>query len=517
MTATSVSPISPTAQMQANYTVCRSDIIINEINADTSGGGDVTEFIELYDGGKGNVGLDGHTLVLFNGNGDKSYFTVSLTGYKTDKNGYFLLGASSFNPDIVLNRDTVQNGPDGVALYLDSPIRFPSGTLPTTHRIVDAVVYGTRDAPDTALINALLQSNYQVNEDFAHHSGEESISRCGSQAQVHPESFVLTHPTPKQPNDCTGSPTPRSPFPVVTQVCQPFDRQTVLNTSAGIFISEVITDQETSGDMEFVELYDGGRGNVSLQDYVLYVVDGNSSQITCIKLSNYQTSASGFFVIGTSAVKPTPSIVLDVLDIDSGAVALYADQKYCRLYLSVQNLVDAVVFGSGPKIDTFLGILVPGYNAIKYSPLTGCSISRTENDIPLDLFSFTLQSSTPGQLNARPLSPSGVCGGPSYPFVLINEVNADDPETDDVEFLELYDGGVGNTSLDGLIVVFFNGNDDNDGSYLTIDLKGKQTSSKGFFIIGMPLVTPKPDLVIDNSFLQNGVDAIGIYYAQASR
>ena len=40
---------------------------------------------------------------------------------------------------------------------------------------------------------------------------------------------------------------------------------------------------------------------------------------------------------------------------------------------------------------------------------------------------------------------------------MINEVDADTPGNDAAEFVELYDGGVGNTSLDGLVLVFFNG------------------------------------------------------------
>ena len=42
--------------------------------------------------------------------------------------------------------------------------------------------------------------------------------------------------------------------------------------------------------------------------------------------------------------------------------------------------------------------------------------------------------------------------------VVINEVDADTVD-EDQEFIELYDGGVGNTVLDGLVVVFFNGSD----------------------------------------------------------
>ena len=40
------------------------------------------------------------------------------------------------------------------------------------------------------------------------------------------------------------------------------------------------------------------------------------------------------------------------------------------------------------------------------------------------------------------------------PNVIINEVDSDTPGDDVLEFIELYDGGTGNTALDGLVVVY---------------------------------------------------------------
>ena len=505
------SPVTPTPPSQ--FTACKFNILVNEINAD-SPGNDESEFIELYDGGRGNVALDGLVLVLFNGNnGDRSYLTIPLTGYQTDGSGYFLMGSAQLSPEIVLPPHSVQNGADGVALYLDSPSAFPMETVATSNNIVDGVVYGTNDNPDYSLIAKLLPTIHQVNEDWEHHAGEESISRCFSQNQLHPESFQLSYPTPRQTNNCTGYKTPAPPTPFIPKTCQIVERQSLLSTSTEVLISEVVTDQESSGDAEFVELYDGGRGKVSLNGYALYIINGSRTEVTCIMLSGYQTDSSGYFLVGTSSVKPTPSIIQDVLDIDFGAVALYSTQVRCQSFLSVQNLVDAVVFGKGNRIGTLLGVLTPLDNAIRYNPLSGCSFGRSTDRTPLNLLSFSLQSPTPGQSNARP---SSSCVTPLIPAIVINEVNADDPEIDDVEFLELYDGGVGNTNLDGFIVVFFNGNLENDVSYLTINLKGQQTNGKGYFVIGTIAVTPAVDLIQKADFLQNGVDAVAIYWSQAT-
>lgn len=97
--------------------------------------------------------------------------------------------------------------------------------------------------------------------------------------------------------------------------------------------------------------------------------------------------------------------------------------------------------------------------------------------------------------------------------VIINELDSDTPDTDVAEFVELYDGGVGNTSLTGLVVVFFNGS--NDLSYRAIDLDGFSTNASGYFTIGNAGV-PGVDITFPNNILQNGADAVALYAANAS-
>lgn len=96
----------------------------------------------------------------------------------------------------------------------------------------------------------------------------------------------------------------------------------------------------------------------------------------------------------------------------------------------------------------------------------------------------------------------------------INELNSDTPGTDALEFVELYDGGAGNTSLDGLVVVFYNGS--NDLSYAAFDLDGKTTNAAGFFLLGNSGVLPAPGLTFAGNLLQNGADAVAIYFGNAS-
>ncbi len=97
--------------------------------------------------------------------------------------------------------------------------------------------------------------------------------------------------------------------------------------------------------------------------------------------------------------------------------------------------------------------------------------------------------------------------------IIINEIDADTPGTDAAEFIELYDGGTGNTSLDGLVLVFFNGS--NDLSYAAFDLDGFTTDANGYFVAGNTGVA-SVDLVFAGNFLQNGADAVALYQGNAA-
>ena len=97
--------------------------------------------------------------------------------------------------------------------------------------------------------------------------------------------------------------------------------------------------------------------------------------------------------------------------------------------------------------------------------------------------------------------------------IIINELDSDTPGTDAAEFVELYDGGVGNTLLTGLVVVFYNGA--TDTSYRTIDLTGFSTNAQGYFTIGNSGVSGV-DLTFPGNTLQNGEDAVALYASSAA-
>ncbi|GGD26547.1 endonuclease [Flavobacterium orientale] len=101
----------------------------------------------------------------------------------------------------------------------------------------------------------------------------------------------------------------------------------------------------------------------------------------------------------------------------------------------------------------------------------------------------------------------------SFSQVVINELDSDTPGIDDKEFVELK-STTPFFSLDGYVLVFFNGNptaSNANRSYLTINLSGLVTDANGLVVIGSALVAPVPQRIIADNLIQNGEDAVAIY------
>ena len=129
-----------------------ADVVINELNADNPGGNDTQEFVELY--GDVNASLDNLVIVFYGGDTGGAYAAFDLDGYSTDENGFFVLGDTlTTNVDYMIPNATLQNGADGVALFIGDASDFPNSTAPTTQNLLDVMIYGTDDAPATNLIS----------------------------------------------------------------------------------------------------------------------------------------------------------------------------------------------------------------------------------------------------------------------------------------------------------------------------------------------------------------------------
>ena len=101
--------------------------------------------------------------------------------------------------------------------------------------------------------------------------------------------------------------------------------------------------------------------------------------------------------------------------------------------------------------------------------------------------------------------------------VVINELDADTPSTDTLEFIELK-SNVSNFSLDGYVLVFYNGLTAGTGSlsYYALDLDNYTTDINGIIHFGNSLVSPTPAILTPTATIQNGPDAIGLYIGNAS-
>ena len=101
--------------------------------------------------------------------------------------------------------------------------------------------------------------------------------------------------------------------------------------------------------------------------------------------------------------------------------------------------------------------------------------------------------------------------------VVINELDADTPSTDNLEFIELK-STASNFSLDGYVLVFYNGLTSGTGSlsYYALDLDNYSTDVNGIIHFGNSQVAPTPAIIIPSATIQNGPDAIGLYLGNAS-
>lgn len=177
-----------------------SQVVINEVDADTPGL-DVLEIIELKSETP-YFSLDGYILVLFNGSsgtGTLSYNTIDLNGLITDGNGIVLLGNSQVNPSPsrLFPQNTVQNGPDAIAIYQDVIDSFPIDTPATTTNLIDALIYGNNATQATALQSAL-NTFVQTNENVNGLAATQSIQRKND------GTYEVKTPTPRTNNDGSG-------------------------------------------------------------------------------------------------------------------------------------------------------------------------------------------------------------------------------------------------------------------------------------------------------------------------
>lgn len=178
-----------------------ADVLINEVDVDQAGT-DAGEFIEIV--GEPGASLDGLVVVFFNGGatGDASYLSVDLTGQVIPASGFFVLGNTAVpNVNLTFADNTFQNGADAVAIYAGDIADWGNGALPTAAGLVDALVYGTNDPADQALIDILTPGGTQIDESANGSSINDAMARVPDGGTALDVSTYLTQaPTPGATN-----------------------------------------------------------------------------------------------------------------------------------------------------------------------------------------------------------------------------------------------------------------------------------------------------------------------------
>ncbi len=98
----------------------------------------------------------------------------------------------------------------------------------------------------------------------------------------------------------------------------------------------------------------------------------------------------------------------------------------------------------------------------------------------------------------------------------INEIDTDTPSVNDAQFIELKTAQAFQ-SLDGYILVLFNGRDNLNRSYYSISLDGLTSDINHLIVLGSSKTVPAVDLLLPETVIQIGADAIAIYQDDVER
>lgn len=184
-----------------------------------------------------------------------------------------------------------------------------------------------------------------------------------------------------------------------------------------VLINEV--DSDTTTDLEFVELWDGGSGSTALDGYVLVFYRGDTEQVyLAVDLDGRLTDENGYFLVGNADVASV-DMVVPPNSIRNGrdAVALYRGsdtdfQVDSNLPVTSNDLLDAVVsVPEGEATGTILAsLLLPGEPHLDESAngfRGGQSLQRMPDGEGGSRVSshFLAAAPTPGAPNAFPPAP----------------------------------------------------------------------------------------------------------------
>lgn len=267
-----------------------------------------------------------------------------------------------------------------------------------------------------------------------------------------------------------------------------------------VFINELHYDNSSTDVNEFIEI--AGPAGTDLTGWSLVLYNGSNGSV-------YDTQILGGTILDQGNGFGTLTFTYPTNGIQNGSpdgIALVDNNGSVIQFLSYEGSFTAI----GGPADGLTSVDI-GVSESSSTP-AGFSLQLIGAGTQFSDFTFnTPADDSPGQINAGQSFGGG--GGPATNIV-INEIDADQDSTDAAEFIELFDGGVGNTTLDGLVLVLYNGS--NDQVYDAIDLDGQSTNANGYFVVGSANV-PNADLVaFTTNGLQNGADAVALFSGSAT-
>ena len=259
------------------FSFVNAQVVINELDADTPST-DVLEFIEL----KSNAplaSLDGYCLVFYNGgsNGlnNVCYFAIDLDGMVTDGNGILLLSNSLVNPSGSYNfqSNTIQNGPDAVAIYLGDASDFPINTPATSSNLIDALVYSNSTTTSATNLMSILNVTMSYNENANVASASQSIQRKNDGF------YEVKSPTPRVTNDGSGI--------IYNGITTTFSTGTTVSEGQSVVIT-FTTDTAATSNLNFSIALTNGSFNSSdfIGNLSISIPAGSTTASTTIQILN---------------------------------------------------------------------------------------------------------------------------------------------------------------------------------------------------------------------------------------
>ncbi|WP_378186114.1 T9SS type A sorting domain-containing protein [Aquimarina sp. W85] len=471
-------------------TLCRTmsstaqTIFINEIHYDNSGT-DINEAIEIA--GPAGTDLSGWSLILYNGATSQMYRTINLSGtIINQQNGYGTLVE-------LLPSNGIQNGaPDGIALVnsANAVIQFLS-----YEGVIDAT-----DGPAAGITSVDIGVS------------ETNTTQVGASLQL------------------IGNGTNYADFDWQVLNTNTYgainSNQTFETTMITPLINEFVFNHTGSDTDEFLEIVAGP--NTDLSEYTVLVIEGDSETAGTIDqvIQLATTNSLGYLTIffPPNAVE-NGSLTLLLVKNFTGTLGEDVDSDNDAQFDSTpwEAILDAVgVYDGGDSDSIYTNVVLTPYFDSGIFTVGGASrlpnaidtdsvLDWTRNDFDgQGLPSFPLAMAQPGEAINTPGFKNQLVAPTA---LIINELDADTQGSDVLEFIELYDGGIGNTTLDGYVIVNYNGN--GDTSYNAFDLDGFSTNAEGYFVIGNANVA-NVNLVVPNNSFQNGADAVALYFDDAN-